>query len=96
MEIYLNSNAIQHETDKGVLIKLPGEDLKFWHPKKMVRQSGKRGYLLTVWVPNGEWSVKATRTSKKNFEVLATWEGTMDEAVATFNLKTDQEEGDAA
>lgn len=43
-----NSNLIQHDTGNAVLIKLPKSDLKFWHPKKCVRTSGKNGYRMSI------------------------------------------------
>lgn len=46
--IEANSNLIQHETGKAVLIKVPNSEFKFWHPAKCVRTSGKNGYLLNI------------------------------------------------
>ena len=91
MNIILNSNAIAHETEKALLIKIPNKDLKFWHPKTMVRQSGKRGYRLSVWFPNDNWQIKATRTSDKTRAVLATWTGSPSQAIKAFNLKLEGE-----
>ena len=86
MNLILNSNSIQHETDKAVLIKVPGEELKFWHPKKMTRTSGKKGYLLSVWFPNDSWEIKAERKSAKTYETLGTWTGTPSELAESFDL----------
>lgn len=47
-KITANSNLIQAETAKAVLIKLPKSELKFWHPAKLVRTSGKGGYRMTI------------------------------------------------
>lgn len=43
-----NSNLILRETEKGVLIKFPKSDRRFWHPKKLVRTSGKSGYHMRI------------------------------------------------
>jgi hypothetical protein len=43
-----NSNNVQTETAKSVLIKVPGSKLKFWHPSKLVRYKGKGGYLVSI------------------------------------------------
>lgn len=43
-----NSNLIQANTEKAVLIKLPKSKLKFWHPAKCVKVHGKKGYLLSI------------------------------------------------
>ncbi len=46
--IEANSNLIQAQTDKAILIKLPKSDLTFWHPSKCVRTNGKKGYKLSI------------------------------------------------
>lgn len=48
IQIKANSNLIQTQTEKAVLIKLPKKELMFWHPAKCVRTSGKNGYLMTI------------------------------------------------
>lgn len=46
-KITINSNCVKAQTDKAILIKIPKEDLFFWHPTKCVRFSGKNNYLVT-------------------------------------------------
>lgn len=46
--ITANSNLIQVETNKAVLIKLPKSEFVFWHPSKLVRTSGKNGYHMSI------------------------------------------------
>ena len=70
MKLILNSNAIQADTGKAILIKLPKSDFCFWMPSRMVRTSGKNGYQLSVWFPNDSWEIKAQRTSDKTHKVL--------------------------
>jgi hypothetical protein len=48
IQIKANSNLIQKETEKAVLIKLPKSELMFWHPAKCVRTNGKSNYLMTI------------------------------------------------
>lgn len=43
-----NSNLIQAETEKAILIKLPKSEFVFWHPSKLVRTSGKNGYHMSI------------------------------------------------
>ena len=43
-----NSNNIQNETAKATLIKVPKTDYLFWHPSKLVRTFGKKGYMLSL------------------------------------------------
>ncbi len=61
--ITLNTNAIQQDTGKAVLVKIPSSDSAFWIPKKMAR-SGK-GNTLRCWFPTGSWDVRVVRLSTK-------------------------------
>jgi hypothetical protein len=47
-KIAANSNLIQQDTGRAVLIKVPKTDWLFWHPSKCVRTSGKSGYRMTI------------------------------------------------
>lgn len=61
-----NSNLLQAETDNAVLIKLPKSEMKFWHPKKLVRTSGKNGYRLSISYTD-EFTFKCFRNGKGQF-----------------------------
>lgn len=61
-----NSNLIQAGTAKAMLIKLPKSDLKFWHPVKLVRTSGKDGYRMTVSYTD-DFTFKAFRTGQGRY-----------------------------
>ena len=68
-KIAVNSNLIQHTTDKAVLIKQPETDFTFWHPKKLIKIKGKNGYLIDISY-NDDFTFEFFRTSTKTYERL--------------------------
>ncbi len=61
-----NSNNVQAETAKSVLIKVPKSKLKFWHPAKLVRYKGKKGYLVSIGYTD-DFTFKLFRTGEGQY-----------------------------
>lgn len=70
-QVIANSNLIQTEIDNAYLIKLPKSELKFWHPKKLVRISGKNGYRMSIsFTDSFEFKVFRNGNGKHNFKEI--------------------------
>lgn len=68
-QVIANSNLIQTQTDKAVLIKLPKSELMFWHPAKCVRLSGKSDYRMTVsYTDDFKFKTFRTGQGRHNFK----------------------------
>ena len=86
MKLHMQSNSISAETVNAFLIKLPGSEFKFWHPKKFCSLKGKGNYLLEIWFGNKDWKIKAQRTGT-TFNVLDEFEDTVVAVAAKYNIK---------
>lgn len=63
-KIFFNALSIQRVTSTSVLIKMPNNceynGCYFWHPKKLVREQGGKGYHLTFSFFDG-WIFKVKK-----------------------------------
>ena len=65
--VSVNANLIQRRTERAVLIKLPKSEFRFWHPGKLVRQTGKNGYYMTIsYTDDFEFNIFRTGNGKYN------------------------------
>ena len=73
--LHLNAQNIDAETAKAVLIVIPksvcarlgvSEKMKFWHPAKLVRAAGGKGYFLTFALTE-DFEIKAFRNGKGQY-----------------------------
>lgn len=50
-KIFINSQNIKAESERAYLIQMPNKSSykgwAFWHPKKLVREQGGKGYFIT-------------------------------------------------
>lgn len=66
-KIYFNAQNIEHDTGRAVLINCPKKSSfggwSFWHPSKLVREEGGRGYHLSFSFTE-EWEFKLFKQYK--------------------------------
>lgn len=84
--IICNSNLIQADTGKALLIKLPKSEFTFWHPSKLCRLSGKNNYRLSFGYTD-EFKFKCFRKSRKTGNILEDIELNSQEIENIFNGK---------
>lgn len=87
--IVCNSNLIQFDTGKALLIKLPKSELTFWHPAKLCKLSGKNNYRLSFGYTD-EFNFKCFRKSSKTYQILEEKELTAQEIEVIFNGTCDE------
>lgn len=93
-KVNANSNLVQTQTDRAVLIKLPKSEFKFWHPAKCVRFSGKNNYRMTISYTD-EFKFKCFKSGKgkHNFkDKIAEMELDTKEFEKYFNVENEESE----
>ncbi len=67
--LYINVQNIETETEKSVLINMPKkcqyDGFSFWHPKKLVRNAGHKGYRVSISYTD-EFNFNLKRYGKNN------------------------------
>lgn len=62
--LIFNSQNIEKETARAVLIKLPHsskfDGWSFWHPKKLIKDAGGKGYFLSLSYTD-DWEFKISK-----------------------------------
>lgn len=86
----LNAQNIKTKTEKAVLISMPHsskfDGFQFWHPQKLVREVGGRGYFYTFSFTNEfEFKLKKMGQGRYNkFEVIDEKTISADEMIEAF------------
>lgn len=93
--VFFNALSIHGESDSSVLIKMPNSSKYngwyFWHPKKLVREQGGKGYHLTFSFHNN-WEFKILLYGKGRYnkrDVLKTEILTSSDMKRIFNVVDD-------
>lgn len=91
-KIFFNAQSIQGETSGSVLIKMPNRSQfngwVFWHPRKLVREQGGKGYHMTFSF-NDEWVFKVKLYGRGRYnsrDVIRETELTASEMMVEFGV----------
>lgn len=91
-KIYFNAQSIVAETDNAVLIKMPNNSQYkgycFWHPRKLVREQGGKGYHYTfAFTYEFSFRLKKFGQGRYNFkDVISEVQLTVSEMKAAFGI----------
>lgn len=63
-ELYFNAQNIIAETNRATLIKMPAKSryagMSFWHPSRLIRDKGGKGYFKSLSYTNN-WAFKLAK-----------------------------------
>lgn len=95
-KIKFNSQNIENETARAVLIKMPNESIykgyKFWHPSKLVRDEGGKGYFKSFsFTDEFEFKLIKYGNGRYNrYKVIEEKNISVEEMLEQFNTSIDE------
>ena len=75
IKLDLNTQNIEASTDKAILVVIPkpvcnrlgvSEKMKFWHPSKLIRDNGGKGYFKTLSLTE-DFEIKAFKNGNGKY-----------------------------
>jgi hypothetical protein len=95
--LYINTQNIETETEKSVLINMPKKSeysgFSFWHPRKLVRNAGHKGYRVSIgYTDDFKFNLKRYGKNNNVLQELSLTAKEMELALNNEQLSQDVEE----